>query len=462
MSIATVVPARVVQPFNLVRRQTQPQTALVARLTATAVAAYLVACVLPMTSARPTLAPLTALLVLQVTLYRTVRMAVQRIGSVVGGVLIAVLLANVVGFTWWTLGLVIAAALMLGFALRLGDQVLEVAISAMLILSLPSNFNAADRVVETLIGAGTGLIAGLILSPLRVQPAEEAVQDLSRRMAELLDRMAMGLRGEPSRDQACDWLRRSRELGREIGRVRRALEDAEDSIKLNPRAVGLVHAGVVLSTGLESLEHFQVYLRGLARAVVDGMRAGDPVYGRHGHEVLAAALDDLADAIRAYGHMVRSEVAGDPDYAEKELQRALTAAGRHRDDVAGILQNLPVDDAVEWALRGALLVHLDQLINQLRVEHRARQRERWPRRRPSRRRRPTDRRPGDRQPRERRLGDRETGKRRLGDREAGERRLGDREAGERRTGDRQAGERRLGDRDRRSGDREAGKRCLSA
>jgi hypothetical protein len=209
------------------------------------------------------------------------------------------------------------------------------------------------------------------------------------------------LRGEPSRDQACDWLRRSGELGREIGRVRRALEDAEDSIKLNPRAVGLVHAGVALSTGVESLEHFQVYLRGLARAVVDGMRAGDPVYGRHGHEAVAAALDDLADAIRAYGHMVRCEVAGDPDYAEKELRRALAAATRHRDDVAEILQNLPADDAVEWALRGALLVHLDQLINQLRVEHRARQRERWPRRRPSRRRRPADRRPGDRQSGER-------------------------------------------------------------
>jgi hypothetical protein len=67
------------------------------------VAAYLVAEAFPMTSPRPTLAPLTALLVLQISLYRTVRTAVQRIASVVSGLLIAVLLAKVVGFTWWSL-----------------------------------------------------------------------------------------------------------------------------------------------------------------------------------------------------------------------------------------------------------------------------------------------------------------------------------------------------------------------
>jgi hypothetical protein len=380
------------EPFNLVRRQAQPQAALVARLTATAVAAYLVACVFPMTSSRPTLAPLTALLVLQVTLYRTVHKAVQRIGSVVGGVLIAVLLAKVVGFTWWSLGLAIASALLLGIALRLGDQILEVAISAMLILSLPSNFNAADRVVETLIGAGTGLVAGLILSPLHVQPAEQAVEDLSRRMAALLDRMAMGLRSDPSRDQALDWLCRARELGRELGRVRRALEEAEESIRLNPRAGGLVHAGVVLRSGLESLEHFQVFLRGLAGAIVDGIGTDDPVYGRRAHEQVAAVLCDLADAMRAYGHMVRREVAGDPDHAEDELRSALGSAEGHRDGVTEILLRLPTGDAGEWALRGALIVHLDRLIDQLRVEHRDRQREHWPRRRPSRQ----GRRPGGR------------------------------------------------------------------
>jgi hypothetical protein len=397
------VSCKVTAPLNLVRRRAQPRAALVGRLTATAVAAYLIALLVPGTSSRPTLAPLTALLVLQISLYRTLRSAVQRIGSVVGGVLVAVVLASALGFTWWTLGLAIGAALVLGYLLRLGDHVLEVPISAMLILSLPTGVNATGRVVETLAGAATGLVAGLVLSPLRIQPAEEAIEELGCEMALLLREMAEGMRRAPSHEEAVDRLHRARALGREISRVERALGDAEDSIWMNPRATGLPHAPVALRSGLEAQEHIWVTIRGLTRSIADSTRnADETAFGQAAQEHAAAVLEDLAVAIRAYGRMTRSELAADPGHAESELRKSLVSARRHRDRLAEILLRLPSGDSVEWSLRGELLVHLDRLLDQLRVEHRARAREGWPHRRPGRRMpRPGVRRPDMRRVRQR-------------------------------------------------------------
>lgn len=374
------------EPLKLVRRSAQPQAVLVARLTVTATVSYLIALLIPGTTARPTLAPLTALLVLQVSLYRTLRSAVQRIGSVVGGVLVAVVLAWGLGFTWWSLAVAIGAALVLGHLLRLGEHVLEVPISAMLILSLPTGGAAADRVLETLIGAAVGLAAGLVLSPLRVQPAEEAIEELGREMGGLLDEIASGLRGTPSHEDTIGWLDRARTLGRELGRVDRALGEAEDSLRLNPRGAGLPHAPVALRTGLEALEHVWVTLRGLARSVADSTRGPDePAFGRAAQDHLAAMLADLAAAMRMYGRMVRAEVAGDTGPAESELRRSLADAERHRDRIAEILLRMPADQPPGWSLRGELLVHLDRLLDQLRVEHRTTAREEWSNRPPRRR-----------------------------------------------------------------------------
>jgi len=91
------------------------------------------------------------------------------------------------------LGLLIAGTMALGMVLRLREEILEVPISAMLIFSVDSHSAATGRITETLVGAAAGLAAGLVLAPLRVQPAMEAVGELSRQMADLLGQMADGL-----------------------------------------------------------------------------------------------------------------------------------------------------------------------------------------------------------------------------------------------------------------------------
>ena len=213
------------------------------------------------------LAPLTALLVVQVTMYQTLRSAVQRVVSVVAGVVVAVALSAVAGFTWWSLTILVTAGLAVGYVLRLGDHILEVPISAMLILSLGGKAAATGRIVETLAGAAAGMLGGLILTPLRVQPAEEAIEELSRGLASLLEQMADDLGEGSTAAKADQRLAQARALDGEIQRVDRALAEAEESLRLNPRGRLLQHARITLRDGLETLEHATVTVRGIARGV---------------------------------------------------------------------------------------------------------------------------------------------------------------------------------------------------
>ncbi|MDT7675231.1 MAG: hypothetical protein QOD82_3133, partial [Pseudonocardiales bacterium] len=101
-----------------------------AKTTLAAVLAFQIADMLH-TSAQPILAPLTALLVVQLTLYSTLTSGLDRVAAVVTGVLVAVGVAGTTGLTWWSLGAVVGISLVIGRLLRLGSNLLEVPISAM-------------------------------------------------------------------------------------------------------------------------------------------------------------------------------------------------------------------------------------------------------------------------------------------------------------------------------------------
>jgi uncharacterized membrane protein YccC len=269
------VAQRAPETLTLVRHRTQPTAETIVRLTVTAVFAYLISLTVPGTS-HSVLAPLTALLVAQVSLYQTLRSAISRVAAVVAGVLLAVGLAALVGFTWWSLGITIAVALAIGYALHLGDNTLEVPISAMLILSGDTKAAATGRIVDTFIGTAAGLVAGFVFTSPQVQPAEEAIEDLCRKMSDLLARMAAGLIEGDVPVATGDWLAQARSLGLEIRRVDDALRQAEESLRLNPRSLRLPYSPVSLRDSLETLEHETTTIRVLARSLADSTRlAGD-------------------------------------------------------------------------------------------------------------------------------------------------------------------------------------------
>jgi hypothetical protein len=366
---ARAVAQRTPETLTVVRQRAQPTVATIIRLTLTAVFAYVVALQVPGTSG-PVLAPLTALLVAQVTLYQTLRSAIRRVASVVAGVLLAVGLSALVGFTWWSLGVTVAAALTLGYVLRLGEHLLEVPISAMLVLSVGSQSAATSRIVETFIGAGAGLAAGLVLASPKVEPAEEAIAGLCRRTADLLDQMAAGLTDGSVGDASVGWLAQARALGGEIRRVDDALRQAEESTRLNPRSLRLPYATVSLRDSLETLEHAAITVRGLARTLTDSARLGEdgsPLTDPGVRSELAAVLRELDAAVRTYGRLATEHDPSRHEQLESGLDAQLAAAEAEQDRLSELLGTDPAARPVGWPLRGELISHLDRIRIELAV-----------------------------------------------------------------------------------------------
>ncbi len=393
---AKAVAKRQAEQLTLVRRRAQPTAVYITRLTLTAVFAYLLALQLPGASARSVLAPLTALLVVQATLFHTIRSAIQRVVGVTAGVLAAVAVAAYVPFSWWVLGLLIAGTLGLGLMLRLREETLEVPISAMLIFSVDSHSAATSRITETLIGAAAGLAAGLLFAPLRVQPARDAIGELTRQMADLLGQMADGLATAPDPRRAAEWLDRTRALRGEIERLDDALAQAEESVRLNPRRLRLHDPAAGLRDGVDTLERAATDMRVLARSVVDSARLeseDSPVRDPEARARLAAVIAELGGAVRAFGQLIETDPEPAPAAAlsaepiAAELEDRLEEAQRQQDRLADALRTDPAERPDGWPLRGEILAHVDRLRSELETkplppQDRARRPLRMPRARP--------------------------------------------------------------------------------
>ena len=319
-----------------------------------------------LTSPQPVLAPLTALLVVQLTMYETVASGLQRVASVVAGVLIAVGFATWVGLNWWSLGFVVAASLITGRLLHLGDHLLEVPISAMLVLAVGgAKGPALDRVYETLIGAAVGVVVNVVIAaPLYVQPASDAIGELAERMAQFLRALADQLGTGWSRESADRMLNEARRLGDEVDHADRTLARAQDSARFNPRLAQAREALPRLRIGLTGLEHTYVTIRNLCRSLLDRTyfvpsEQAETVYDAQVRDVMGQVLGAAADAIEQVSVVTASIQS--QNVARTEVDRRLSELHRRRDLLADLLHEESTADRAVWQQHGALLTALDRM-----------------------------------------------------------------------------------------------------
>ncbi|MEV7690706.1 aromatic acid exporter family protein [Streptomyces bungoensis] len=363
------------QLWQLVQRRREPVVVQTLRSAAAATVAYVIALRLSPEPA-PLTAPLTALLVVQVTFYATLTNGIRRVNSVVAGVLVAIAFSLLVGLTWWSLALLIVAALAVGHLVRVDEYVAEVAISAMLVLGVTTvGFTAWARIVETLIGAVVGMACNLLLPPpVWVDEAGQSIEDLARRVRQLMLRMGEEAAGRIPWEQAAERLHEARRLDHDIVRVDAALRQAEDSLRLNPRVrEGLLHR-VVLRTGLDTLEICTVVLRVLARSFTDlaKARGAEDLFPPRVGAVVEQLLSEIADAIVSFAVLVTTHLSENAESAEARLTAELHTAAGTRDRLAELLQEEVREDWANWQLMGAVLTEVNRIIAELDTEHRTR------------------------------------------------------------------------------------------
>ena len=360
----------------------RPTVVNVLRLTTAAVISYLLT--LATTSGAIDLTgPLTALLVMQASAFSTLKMGAIRVGAVLAGVLVATLVSIWIGLTWWSLGAVIAAALILAKVFRLGEQAMEAPISAMLILGVTNpNVAAEIRVLNTLIGAGVGIAFNLIYPPaLPTRRASRAVISAAEAAAAPLDAASKGLaKGPINREQVQDWLDRVHAGTLRLKSATDTVVSLKDSRRLNPRAIGTTDIEPVLASGLRTLESCLLSIRALFTVLLAELptedRPDDP-YGEELRAAFAVVLHDAADCIRAFGSLVLAEVEEHEEEAERSLDESLDILRETQGVLTGLMMVDPQENKSSWLLRGSILAAVEHVLDELSLEDHAHVRQQW-------------------------------------------------------------------------------------
>jgi Aromatic acid exporter family member 1 len=356
----------------LVRGRGRSAAFRAARMTGATVAAFLVAQAVGLHTPPPLIAALTALLVVQATLSSTLVHGVQRVLSVVSGVALAVLFAAVVGLTWWSLAGLVAASILAGQLLRLGPHLVEVPISAMLVLGASGAESVgAGRVVETLIGAAVGVLVNVVFPPaVQTRYAAQALERFAAEIAGLLHDAASALRAGPvTAEQSTRWLEDARRLNRHAPRVDRALAHAEESRRLNVRALRVSPVGRGTRTGLDALEHASVSLRTLFRAIDDATRERTGVQEDAGYadivrRTVASLLERMGTVVREVGHVLVPEARDAEEAGRDRLVGALEALRSGRALVQDLLIGDPRSHSGLWEVNATLLATIDRMLDE--------------------------------------------------------------------------------------------------
>ncbi len=354
------------------------------RITVAAVASY-VAGVLLFPGSQPLLAPLTAMLVVQVTPMSLLASGLDRVVAVIAGVSLAVGFASIAPLHWWSLGLLIFACITLGQVLRLRSNLVEVAISGMLVLgvgSLGAETAAWQRIAETLVGAAVGMATNLLFPPkVASADAGRAIDGLADSLSDLMHRAADELADlvTDSAEVAAaarSWLDEARGITHDIPSVGAALLHAEQSRRLNVRAVGTPNMGPGLRQGLEALEHSAVSIRGMLRALADA--TGDRSWPDDdlSEDVLlglAQTFREIAAAVDAFGQLVRDDADPRKRTGIDDVHRLRTALeGLH--EARARLDELTVTGTTPelLELHTAVLITVKRLLSEMDLDERMR------------------------------------------------------------------------------------------
>ena len=163
----------------------------------------------------PVLAPLTAVVVVQVSVRASVLTALQRSAAVVLGVLVAVAIGDALSLNGLTVGVVVAVSLGIAqLVLRLpAGSARQVPISILVVLTAVAaspESSGWSRAVDTVVGAAVGVAVSLVLPASRLVDARQTLARLADSLSSGLEAMGSGLQQRWSTDQTEGWRRQAR------------------------------------------------------------------------------------------------------------------------------------------------------------------------------------------------------------------------------------------------------------
>lgn len=297
------------------------------------------------------LAPWVALLTVHATIYRTMWRGLQTVVTVGLGIVLALVVVELFEVTPWSFGLALLIGLALARVRMLRDEGITVATTVLFVLATGYNIPDSraidllpDRLLSTAVGVAVALLVNLlVVPPLYDHSAQRQIDDVDRRLGQLLVEMAQQLR-EPRQDQEdVDWIETTRSIDTDLKEAWSLVRTAREGRSWNPR--GRLHPGEQLDSYAQillRLEEGVAQVRSIARHVRESSRAShewDPRFREPYLNILEALGERIADP--------KAEVA--------ELREDLSrlSSDLSTEELSGLL----------WPLYGALIASLQVIID---------------------------------------------------------------------------------------------------
>ncbi|CAM5590274.1 FUSC family protein [Streptomyces aurantiogriseus] len=311
------------------------------------------------------MAPWVALVLVQATVYGSLRQAAQQWTAICAGTLLASAAQALTGNTLGALALSVPLLMLLAQWPRFGDQGVYAATTAVFTLasgavSVPA---VGHRVGQAALGAVIGVaVNALVLPPVHLRDVRENLGALAREAAEVLHAVAAGLRdGEWDAATAGDWSRGAARLERRREGLRSARGWSRESLRLTTGPLRALHR-VPLDVPPESedarwgrvTDHVTALTRTLAVAADDTRAPAPPEAAAL--RVYARLLDLIGDACEAEAERFRG--AGAVGYPDAEAE---TETEELRTRLQGSLRVHAGQGAARTAVLGTLLLQAENL-----------------------------------------------------------------------------------------------------
>lgn len=307
-------------------------------------------------------ASISAILSVHLSSHASVREGLKRLVGTLAGIGFAVGVWGVFGSGPVSIAVIAGSGLVVGRLLRLGDGAVTVPATSLGVLV------AGSAVTETYVwervgATGLGIVVGVILSPLvgGMTPLERAhgkLAHLSTEIARLLGDLGAGAARGYGRDQATQWLARSRELGETLGEAVDAVEDLDRQARWSlttPQAeVAPVHHT------FRVLEHGVHQVNSVARSMFDAAVTARP----------AAVPDDIGPLLTAASEAFAAHATLETDPEADTTQDA----GNLEDLLDGLREarrrtlhkvRNEIDDTGVLVLTGSIITDIDRMTGSL-------------------------------------------------------------------------------------------------
>jgi uncharacterized membrane protein YccC len=306
------------------RRRLRPSMLPILQTAAAAVAAWYVA-VLLLPVDNPSFASIAAVICLGASYGQRPKRAVELIGGVLLGILVAEVLLQLIDRGPLQLGLLVILAMSAAVVLRGGGELFvnEAAITAIILVSIEPSAGGftLDRILEGLIGGAVALtVSSLLFPPHPVALAVDRAQHLFAGLAGALEELSEALAaGDPVGAERA--LAATRGLDRDVASLGEALEVAHDTARLSLARRGQrARMGPYVMT-MPQIDFAVRNARVLARHGLRYTRNRLPA-----PDGLPEAVRELADAVWALGAQYE-----EPGRSTQLRRLALSAATRATD-----------------------------------------------------------------------------------------------------------------------------------